>query len=818
MGANGSNTVNLQVELTNNGSLTSGSVSLALSPNPAGSCGTVTSSTINVVAGVGTDQYRASSTPGICVITATGPGGVVSTTDLVQSVSTYTSHYGLTLSLAPSTIVADGLSATTAKLTVKDGNGVPVVGDTVAFSTNGCATPSNSVATTDSSGVAEVTLNSIRTADPTCSVAAVEGDTGASTTTDLAETQAVNVTIIPSSSAVMASSTTPIGVTVRVTTPMGPVSGDTVTLSSPCSGLQSTSLFTNNAGLAYSTFVAPSSSQLCVITGTESDFGGSGLAPVAITSATSLNMVSVSNLSITGLTGTKGTIDATVTNGGTPVANDTLYATLVSGVPNGCGTLSANSATTNSSGVASFTYNASNIPSTCSVSILESNSGKFGFGTITQVTPPSILTISINGSSTSLPIATMGSSQANAPVVVTAQDGYGNPLSGVSVTLGSLGLTPAGKSSVCGTFGSTAGTTDAQGQFVTTYSPNGQGYCAVLAGSKQVPGLFYVLTVQIANPKATPDKDIVVASPTVIPADGQSTTILHARVLNSAGFPVVGDTVVFVNPKLLPASLGGSTTCGGLPVSAQTDGLGVGVYSTDANGEVSVPYVASTTPGVCAVLFSDSNTVGGSFAIILQAPPGTPSPTIGLSASLPNSPVVGGSAVPINVSVTGNSKPWSGDPLSVSVSPMGGETGTCGTASFATLPFSISGASQILYTPSSTVGFCTVTISESQGGLSYVMNVPQLAVAPSSTYTVTPNLTGLNLSITVTNSNGINVANDPVALTPSTGCQGKLTVGNLEGNTNSSGVFSTTISTAPLPSGCTIAIQEADTGGQNSVS
>ncbi len=817
VGANGSNTVNLQVSLTNNGAATSGSVTLALSPNPAGSCGTVTSSTINVVAGVGTDQYRSSSTPGICVITATGPGGVISTTDLVQSVSTYTSHYGVTLSLVPSSIAADGKSATAAKLTVKDGNGVPVSGDSVAFTTNGCATPSNSVATTDSTGVAEIALNSSRMADPTCTISAVEGDTGASTTTDLTETQVVNVTVIPSSSAVVSGGTAPIGLTVRVTTPMGPVSGDTVTLSSPCTGLQATSLFTNNSGLAYSAFMAPSSSQICIITGTESDFGGSGLTPIAVTSATSLNIVSVANLSVTGLTGTKGSINVTVTNGGVPVANDTLYATLVSGVAGGCGSLSGNSATTNSSGVGSFTYNGSNMPSTCSVSVLESNSGKFGFGTVTQVFPPSALTISINGSSTSLPIATMGSSQTNVPVVITARDGYGNPLPGVYVTLNSLGLTPSGKSSVCGTFASNMGTTDAQGQFVTTYNPNGQGYCAVLAGSSQVPGLFFVLAIQAANPTASPDKDIVVASPSVIPADGQSTTILHARVFNSSGLPVVGDTVIFLNPKLLPVSLGGSTTCGGLPASAQTDGLGLGVYSTDANGEVSVPFVASSTPGVCAVLFSDSNTLGGSPAIVLQVPVGTPAPTIGLSATLPNSPVAGGSAVPINVSVTGNSSPLSGDPLSVSVAPMGGETGTCGTVAFATLPYSISGASQILYTPSSTVGFCTVTISESEGGLSYVMNVPQLEVAPSSSYTLIPSLTGLNLTVTVTNSNGINVANDPVAVTPSTGCQGKFTIANLEGNTNSSGVFSTTVSTSPPPSGCTIAVQEADTGGQNAV-
>jgi adhesin/invasin len=92
-----------------------------------------------------------------------------------------------------------------------------------------------------------------------------------------------------------------------------------------------------------------------------------------------------------------------------------------------------------------------------------------------------------------------------------------------------------------------------------------------------------------------PNNIAVSANPTSIRADGTSTSTVTATVTTGVGSnPVVGDTVNFVATGVNP-----STTCTNSNLSALTG-------TTNAAGQVTVTYTASTTVGFCTITATET--------------------------------------------------------------------------------------------------------------------------------------------------------------------------------------------------------------------
>jgi hypothetical protein len=134
------------------------------------------------------------------------------------------------------------------------------------------------------------------------------------------------------------------------------------------------------------------------------------------------------------------------------------------------------------------------------------------------------------------------------------------------------------------------------------------------------------------------------ASPSTLPADGTSTSTITVTAVDSNGDPVAGDamTVFTRDDDATPGS------CGTL---SDNDGLaGTAPLVTNAAGQVTVTYTASTASADCYVLATD-NTVGTTNqTIVYQGMDGSRAPTV--SETLPGTLVSGGPTATFTATAT----------------------------------------------------------------------------------------------------------------------------------------------------------------------
>lgn len=175
-----------------------------------------------------------------------------------------------------------------------------------------------------------------------------------------------------------ANSGTTSSITARVSDSSGPVNGDAVgfSTSGTCGPLSAPSAVTNSSGIASVNYTA-SSAGTCTITATDAS-GGVGSA--SVTQVSNSIVATANPTKLAAGSGKTSQITATVTYNGAVVIGDTVTFN-ASGT---CGALSASSAVTNSSGVASVSYTASRSTGTCTITATDSSGGK-GSTSVSQV-------------------------------------------------------------------------------------------------------------------------------------------------------------------------------------------------------------------------------------------------------------------------------------------------------------------------------------------------------------------------------------------------------------------------------------------------
>lgn len=194
-------------------------------------------------------------------------------------------------------------------------------------------------------------------------------------------------------------------------------------------------------------------------------------------------------------------------------------------------------------------------------------------------------------------------------------------------------------------------------------------------------------------------------TPSSIPADGSSTSVVTATVTSPDGTPAVGDSVSF--------TIGGGASCGSIASSPA---------STNASGSATVTYTASTTAGSCSITATEAtNSRSGSITITQT----TVANAITVTAT-PSSVPADGTTTSLIVSTITNriSGPVIGDIVTYALSP--NPTGSCGTLSAVSATTGAGGTTPaITYTASTTAGICTVTATEASSGSSGTTSITQ---------------------------------------------------------------------------------------------
>jgi adhesin/invasin len=513
-------------------------------------------------------------------------------------------------------------------------------------------------------------------------------------------------------------------------------------------------------------------------------------------------------------TGAAVTVTATVTDStGSPVINDPVNFT-TSGNPSGaCGTLVVpGTGMTDANGKVTANYTASNTAGTCTITATEAFKGGTGSATITQTQVAN--TVKVNLSNSSVPAD--GATTRTVTAQVNAATGAKAPVGSDVVTF-SLSGNPA---AACGSLSASTATTNAAGTTPTvTYTASTTiGFCTVTATEAATGGKGSAILDQTTSPaqgnfvgmSSTP-------SPAAINANGTDTASITATVTttNAAGAAVPGDLVMF---SVAPSALGGAATCGTVSPTSGT---------TNASGQVTTTYTASTSAGSCDVTATEANGAKTGTLTVTQA-------------QVPNT--IKGVASPSSISANGSSTSTvtatvtdvSGAAVSGDNITFGPTSVSCGTFNGSTLKTVVvktdaTGKASATYTSSTTPGFCNVTLTEQAGapgtGSTTSVSILQSTPAPT-TVTVASNKSSLpadgangitastaTITATVKDASGGAVQGDPINFTtsgsPSAACGA---VSPTTGNTNSSGQVTTTYTSSSTAGTCTITATEAAKG------
>ncbi|TMD10005.1 MAG: hypothetical protein E6J01_00190 [Chloroflexi bacterium] len=623
--------------------------------------------------------------------------------------------------------------------------------------------------------------------------------------------QAAGVSVTANPASVPADGATTSTITATVTTNTGaPAVSDPVAFSlagSPsgaCGTITPATGTTNTSGTFTSVYKASSTVGTCTITANEAQNGLSGSTTVTQTKVANSNTVTAAPTFVPA----NGVATSTVTSlvkdsSGALVSGDVVTFVATGSPAAACGSLSASSATTSAAGVASVTYTASTTVGFCTVKATEANTGTAGSATITQTSNPppgTPNTVDVTVSPASIPADGKTTSAVTATVKAGAAAQPGDP---VMFTL---------TGAACGTISPASGTTNASGVVTATYTASTTaGACAVKAteaiSNSSAPSTGTNPTT--ITQTAVPNGFTATATPASLPANGTSTSTIKATVTNGVtGAAVSGDAVTFA----ATGSPGAVCTNANLSATAGT---------TDANGVATVTYTASTTNGFCSIKATDATNSTGATATVTQTAAGAASITV--AADPTSIPADGATTSVVTATVTATGGGFlAGDTVLFTTS--GAACGTFTTANPSTT--SATGKATVTYKASTTVGSCTVTATESSGGLSNSATIAQTAVpnnvaVTSSGTGAAPASGAATLTITATVTGGVApnpaVSGDTVTFTLTASNTGSCgAVSPTSGTTDATGKLATTYTTSTTVGFCTVKATESGTGASGS--
>ena len=327
-------------------------------------------------------------------------------------------------------------------------------------------------------------------------------------------------------------------------------------------------------------------------------------------------------------------------------------------------------------------------------------------------------------------------------------------------------------------------------------------------------GYFIAPTVPTAALNITVPSTALAVGASLV-ATGATTDTVTATVTDGAGGAAVGtDTVLFTATP----SVSGDT-CGTFSAATAV---------TNASGVATVTYTSphwssTLTPPYCTITAQDAKYGQTGSGTIANTEPGN---TVGVVAASPTVPAVATSTDVVTATVAAaTAGSAANDTVSFAVSGTG-----CGTVS------PISGntgpgnaAVSATYTAGTTVGFCTVTATESINGASGTVTIgqstpvaifpPTVTFSPAATASVAVSTTNTNL-FTVTVGNPGALVSDPLSIAVSlaatspagTTCSDATAV-LTSPVTNASGQDTVTYTAgASATAQCTVTVKEADAG------
>jgi protocatechuate 3,4-dioxygenase beta subunit len=712
---------------------------------------------------------------------------------------------GITVTPSSASIYANGASSVQVSATVT-GTTSPV---NVTFSTT-AGTLSATTATT-SNGVATVNLTApvtIGTATVTASAGSASGSTQVTFTAGAIGAVGVNAapnSVAPSGAAGTGKSTITVAV---VDTNGNPVQGALVAFTFAATGsgspklgqinypplLTSVSNATNNLGIAQVAYQAGAGSGMDTVQAQVGSLKSSTSITVSTSSVTIPSVtVSASKPSITANGSSLTTISANV-------------GVAVSGVPvtfaitsNTGGMLSATTANTDNTGVASVNLQAG---TTASIATVTATAGGFSGSTSVVFTAGAAAVIGTNAAPNAV--------NPNSASVITAAvlDGNGNPVpnaavdfsfaatgsaSGVAAlpTLGLVGNTPPSLTPVPATPFTVY--TDINGLAKVAYlagPANGadkiQAVVGEVKGTNGYTGGYTSTTSIAVSAASTTVGSVALNSPMIsIPVQIgntiSSTTIL-ATVKTISGAPAAGVTVTF------------STSSGSVsPATAITDATGVAVTTLSAGTTVLTAKVTASVSGFYPSM-NVNFTAGAANTVTVSAAPGTVKPTSGSAT--------------ISALVTdANGNPVIGENVSFAITTSGSGLPTLSSASVAT---NANGLATITYTAGSGNGADVITATSSNnksGNTTVVVNSSAIVVGAIALNSGAASLpTGGSCTAivaTVTDNAGLPASGVQVGFTTTAGSLAtSVTLGN--GTASAVGATSGTINNATTDSNGTV--------------
>lgn len=523
----------------------------------------------------------------------------------------------VTLVVGGTSITADGSSSVFLRATVLDTAGVAMQAKTVSFSTT-AGLLSASSATTDASGVAQVTL----TAPVITGVATLSASHGG------AASAPATVNFLPGAVAAIGINAQPSNVLPGGTTTLtvaaidangNPVAaGQIINFSTTAAGtFSSLTGITDADGRASVTYTASSAVGVQVLN-----------AKAANGIAGSANLTVASNIAVIGSISVAPSNPQIAVGGGTTVLNATVLDTADQPVQGAAvtfsstsGTLSASSATTNASGIASVVLTSGALVQAAKVTASAS-----GYSSTTTVMfgAGAPAAIGLNPApNTAIP---GGQSTITAAVV----DGGGNPVAGEMLTFFFVQ-----RGSGTPSLSATSVATDVNGLASVTYTAGANAGTdiinAITSNSVLAAGASRA-TVTVASNVTVVGSVVAATSVASIPVT-TGTALISATVKDTASKPLAGQTVVF------------AASSGTLSGVTATDSNGIATATLTAGSSILTSTVSATVGGFTSNV-SVAFTAGAANSVAVSAAPATvgtagTSTVTALVLDASNNPVVG---------------------------------------------------------------------------------------------------------------------------------------------------------------------------------
>ena len=681
----------------------------------------------------------------------------------------------LSLTGVPGNLSADGSSQSMVQAVARDASGNPISDETITFSAaNGDIFPATEV--TDASGIAGIIYTAPATvpgggATGTDTITAVSTNgTVISFIMNINAAQVASLSLTAGSDEIFANGTSGSLITATVQGVGGVVQdGTTVSFSTTAGSLSSATATTVN-GIASVTLTSPTnlgSATITAMAGGVSDMTTVRFIAGAVSSV--VMTATPTNLSADGTSAS--TVRAVVSDAnGNPVTGETISFSAISG------TLSAATADTNASGIATVTYTAPySVPAGGTDTIGAEATNGIGTTIFLNMIDVQIGSVAIDvGSST---VVADGAAGTSVTVKVTDTSGK-NVSDGTMVDF----VTTAGSLS-----DSSATTINGiAGVVLTSPTKLGSATVTATAGGKSA-------SVQVTFVAGPVSSISLTAVPNNLSNGVSNTSVLYATVTDTNGNPVEGERIDF-------AAVFGSVN---------TVGLHSGFGVTDENGFVTATYFA---PATVPAGGSDTITVTAANGTTYTAGISIIAVQIGsLSLSAGSSSVVadGGSGILIRATVKDINGNNVVDGTAVTFST------TAGTILPSAMITTVNGIASVTLRSATNIG--TAVVSGTSGGVNDSVSVQFIAgAADTVVLTVMPsNLTADGVSTSAVQAAVTDAANNPVAGETITFSAASGRVSAATAVTNASGIATVTYTTPGAVGGGADTVTGTATNGES---